>query len=346
MNLLRSGLAVLLFGLLACTGQRADKAPPSADDLVILRDYELRTGDADPQATWSPSGRWILARSQRSLLVMREGALRRHRLTAGRRAGWATWINNNNVIMGPDEWFIETPDGHIVPPSEGLVVFTFDITEGLIDEREFGEGGWRPRPWGDDIIVQLRNMIFRYDHRGEGELYDEGFFPVPQRHGESIAIQTTPMIRSDLWTGKKGLGDLLIRWSAGENQLVRGLVEAHWMPDGGLLATRLAALPEDVEHWWRVGTDLVEVAGPGAEPRVIHPGGRDGDPHPFLPLVALVGADERVRVVDRAGAGERILCAGRRPRWSPDGRQLMVETRKEGEGLATLRIFVFKMPER
>ncbi|MFW5845329.1 MAG: hypothetical protein ACOCXJ_03795 [Planctomycetota bacterium] len=339
-------VAPLLLLMVACGGGGSRPlADADVNQFLELRTYRLETGDVDPQPEWSPDGRWLLVRSERSLLLLHESGRRRHRVHGGRRPGHPAWIANDRIVFGPDEWFSTSDDGRIVIPTEGLVVVGVEAGGIMNHIGDLTDGAWRPEPWGPDIIAQRGGHLIRYDSAGRGELYDEGYFAVPHPEDtDAIAFQTTPMVAPDHWTGKQSLGHLVVRWPDRSVTLHEGLVEAAWTGDDGIVATRLAGLPPDPARWWSVDTEVVHIAGPEAEPVVVMQGARHPSPHPDAPVVAVHGPDDAIYLCDRDGGYQRqIEASGRAPYWSPDGYRLAMEQVDPDGGSVELAVKVFKI---
>jgi hypothetical protein len=323
---------VLLAAVLLTACGSSSRATVNGDDLLQLRRYRLRLADPDPQASWSPSGSWILARWGRGLTLLREGARQQFRLDNARRPGHPVWMSDNLIAVGDEEWFTKTDEGRIIMPSQSIRLFDVKPGTGITNPRDLADAsGWRPRPWQGKIVVQSANTIRVYDELGNGQPYDEAFFPAPQRNGAGMIVQSLPVIAEDHWTGHAGLGELVIRWPDAPTQLVPACVEARWTPQGGVIATRLLETPPAEQPWWQADCELVHIPEPGAEPVVILPKGYWGDAHPTLPIIA--GADSGNNVVlvhaDGGGVIREVAQDAARPQWSSDGDKLCFEVPSE-----------------
>ncbi len=118
-----------------------------------------------------------------------------------------------------------------------------------------------------------------------------------------------------------------MRWRPGAVDLIHAAVEPRWCADGSLLATVLRADPPAKGPWWKSGTDVVWLSGPGAAARLLAHDARDAAPHPTRALVAVASNAGRVLLVTRDGAKSVDFCAGCRPRWNFDGTRLLVQDR-------------------
>ncbi|MFW5845154.1 MAG: hypothetical protein ACOCXJ_02910 [Planctomycetota bacterium] len=335
-------LALLLL-LTACGGSRPTV---SADDLLQLRRYRLELGDPEPQASWSPSGRWLLARWGRGLAMVREGMRHVHRLENARRPGWPVWLSDSLVAVGAEEWFVTTPEDRVVPPSQSIRLLDAIPGTGFRNPRDLADAsGWRPRPWQGDIVAQSANAIWVYDASGTGRLYDEAFFPAPQRNGDGMIVQSRPVIAPDHWTGGEGPGELVIRWPDAPVQLVPGCILGRWTPQGGVLAIRLTAAPPATGPWWSGGSEVVHIPAPGAEPIPLLANAHFADAHPILPLIACADNGGNIVLVHADGSGviAEVAEHGERPLWSPDGRDLCFEVPTEDGTAKDLMVVVYKL---
>lgn len=316
-------LAAALAALAAC-GTRDPVATPA--DVSIIRSYGWTPEVADPQPAWSPNDHRVAVRAANGLAILGgDDGVRApevYRSTERRETHGLAWINPEQVVFGPSRHVEKLPDGRVVPLVEGLTMVTLGSTP---VRRQLTRLGFRPRVGPGRIFAQAEDKILSITEDGGIEEFGPGFFAEPQREGGAIAWQETPITETDHWTGRDGPGALVVRWKPGTaDQLPRG-VQPRWCHDGSLAATVVRATPPAAEPWWRIGTDVVRLAGPGATPVVVARDARDPAPHPTQPIIAVTGADGGAWLVSHDGTSSVRIADGCRPQWSFDGLRLLVE---------------------
>ena len=342
-------LAPVCLCLVACGGGGGPRSTfrpraPQAiavDDPRIVRDQSWDAAVAQPQAEWAPDSYVIAARSVQGLMLVREGVGSVAYRTDDGSSPWnpGFW-GADRLVAGPRPEVTLNQDGHLTPPATGLIVSHF-TGDALQRPQTLSGSGYRPRPWGDVVVCSLENRILLIDEDGEDEIFVEGFLPEPQPRGPGIAWQETPVFERDYWTGQEGLGDLIIRWEPGVVDVLPRGVHPRWTPWGGLVATQLHAAVSEQGDWYRGGSDVVHIPGPGQEPVVIARDAHLAEPHPLAPFAVVVGNDGRVHLVELDGSAQRLFVdLGERPRWSDDGKRLILEEpHPEDARSRTLRIY-------
>lgn len=328
-------LAVVCLILTACggggEGPRSHFKPRepqaiSVDDPRIVRDSSWDAAVAQPQAEWAPGSYMIAARSIQGLMLVREGVGSVAYRTDDGSSPWdPRFWGEDRLVAGPEARITLNEDGHITAPPSGLLVSAFS-GDALQRPKVLSESGYRPRPWGQYVVCSSENRILLIDQRGKEEFFVEGFMPEPQADGPGIAWQETPVFTHDYWTGNEGTGDLVIRWEPGVVDILPRGVHPRWTPWGGIVATRLHGDVPARGDWYAVGSDVVHIAGPGVKPVVVMADAHLGEPHPLAPFAAVVANDGRVHLAELDGSAQRLFVdLGERPRWSDDGKRLMLE---------------------
>ncbi|MDA3963702.1 MAG: hypothetical protein PF961_23180 [Planctomycetota bacterium] len=318
----------------------------NVDDVVVLRDFSLSTTVAKPQASWAPNSYMLLARSVKGLMLMRAGVG-----TAAYRTDDATspfdpyFWGTDLVVLGPEPHIGHDEESErITIPPTGLMVaeFTGDALQRPV---KLTEQGYRPRPWGERVVYSVEDEIVLTDLSGEEEDFVAGFLPEPQPRGPGIAWQTKPVFSYDYWTGKRGNGDLVVRWRSSVVDTIADAVHPRWTPWGGIMYTALKGSVPATGSWWTQGSDVMHVAGPGEKPQVIMRDAHWIEPHPRLRVAAITANDGRVHLVDlETGATRFFIARGERPRWSHDGRRLMLEEpNADDPSITDLHIYVLKL---
>ena len=338
----------LVLILTACGRGGPDVGDASASEFRSVRVLDWSTTVPDPEAEWNPDSYTIVARSVQGLMVVTEG-LGGSRFFASpdgitakddRAIHEPQWLTDGAVIFGGNPTLSREDDGRILLPGLGLKVASFNRS-GISQVRDFAEHAYRPRIWGHKIVACIENRIIVYDKQGKHEIFAEGFLPEPQRDGDGIMWQETPVFTPDWWTGTEGVGSLVIRWEPGKVDLIERAVEARWTAAGGVVATVIRGQPGEAP-WFTPGTDVVHISGPGAKPEVILPGGRNPEPHPLHRVVAASNERGELVLFDLDGSDVRVIAErGRRLRWSYDGRRLLAQEPEPERDACTLRIHVF-----
>jgi len=338
--------ALALVTLSACAARHG----PPPDRYTILRSYGWESTVPEPQAEWNPASYAVLARAAAGFALLEEGGGKQvyYASLEGRTMSNASWLNANQFIFGPELNAIRTPDGAVVPSTAGLEVVT--LRGGQQPEpKHLAKVGWRPRPWGTQVICQVADTVQLVDNSGNMSEFTKGFNAEPQPSGEGICWMEKPLLEPDYWTAKPGLGQLVIRWKPGVYTSVPAVVEARWTAAGGVVATVLHAAPPATGPWWKAGTELVHISGPGAKPVVIAVEAHAPAPHPQVDVVAATANDGRLLLIDLAGRPQAVLAEmGERPRWSADGARLLTEEpliaegdkKKQKEDLKFLRVYL------
>jgi hypothetical protein len=335
-------LALAALGLSSCQPRTA----VDPNGLSVIRTYRFDSVVSDPQPAWNPASYMIVARTLEGFALLQEGAGRQEYFASeeARQTWYPAWANRDQFVFGPMRNVTAVGDGRVVASTDGLTVVTVE-DNGLkcsVTRTVLASLGFHPRPLGDRIYAQAENKMVIVDHDGKVADAGEGFFPEPQADGPGIAWQETPLTESDAWTGKSGRGRLFVRWKPGVVSEIPGGCEARWTATGGLVCTVLRADPPADRPWWTVGTDVVYLAEPGAEPVVVAKNARAAAPHPKEALIAVADAAAGIRLVSlrQPQAAEVLLAvAGSAPAWSFDGlRLLAVEPKGDGPGTIVVRV--------
>jgi hypothetical protein len=123
-------------------------------------------------------------------------------------------------------------------------------------------------------------------------------------------------------------------------------VQPRWSSNGGLAATILRADPVPGISWWKAGTDVVYISGPGKPPVVICADARDPAPDPVQPLSAVATTAGTVLVLSENGKERFEVGPGCNPQWSSDGTRLAVEDAPTEQPKSTNHITVFVLAIR
>jgi hypothetical protein len=321
-------LAAALARAMAGCGTRPQVVAPT--DFSIIREYHLDADVVDAQPAWSPIDYRVLARSSNGFVLLQgdDGphAGDRYRSIEGRESHFPAWINAKQVVFGPSRNADVAADGRVMPTTQGLTVVTLGRDP---SQRQISKNGYRPRIGQGRIFAQFEDHILVIDERGGIEDFGRGFFAEPQRVGEGVAWQETPVCEPDYWTGKPVRSNLIIRWHPGVVDQVTAGLQPAWTADGALAATVVRADPAPGRPWWKSGTDVIFMSHPGAVPLIIAHDARDAAPCPTQPVIAVSTNAGRVALVSRDGTTSVELCDGSHPQWSHDGTRLLVEPAPE-----------------
>jgi hypothetical protein len=316
-----AGLA--LFALAGC-GSRPPSAAPG--DFSIIRQYGWDCDVADPQAAWSPNDYRVAARSANGFIIVQDETGQKpaetYRSVERRESHFLAWINPDQVVFGPDRNADKLADGRVVAVPEGLTVVTIGRAP---QQRQLTKLGYHPRVGQGHIFAQAEDRLLRIDETGAIEEFGRGFLPEPQRVGDGVAWQETPVLSDDWWTGKPVRSNLIIRWKSGRADQLPAGVQPCWSADGGLAATTLRADPQPGQYWWKAGSDVVFIAGPGRPAVLVARDARDPAPHPTQPVIAVSTNEGKVALVSRDGAQRVDIADGCNPHWSWDGTRLLIE---------------------
>jgi hypothetical protein len=319
------GLAFIGCVLLTLTACGRQVPPPEA--FHVLREYGFNATVADPEPTWNPSNYQILVRAAGGFAILDEGGGRQEYFAGKEKREYhhAAWLDAHRFIVGPNSNIITTEEGRIVPNTDGLRILSV-LPGRPVDVREFALVGYWPRPWNDGIIAQVEDKISIYDANGKRREFGVGFNPIPQRKGVGVAYQETPIFEKDYWTAKTPLGALVIRWRPGVITTIPAATEACWTAQGGVVATKLTTLPKPGEDWPMAASTLVYSAGPDVAIKEIGTGLAHPDCHPAWPLVVANDVEGQVVLISLTTGERRIIAKqGDYPRWSGDGRRLLVQ---------------------
>ncbi|MBA3707567.1 MAG: hypothetical protein H0W83_01960 [Planctomycetes bacterium] len=324
----RLAVVACIAALGALSGCAARPTASLPEDFEIIRSYGWDTSVADPEASWSPATNKVVARDAGGFVILLEGdtgtGRQRFASKERRETHHPVWINEQEVVFGPSANAERLPDGRVVPASEGLTVVTLNGATPL--QKLLSKVGYRPRIGKDRIFAQVEDHIVTIDEFGGKEDFGPpGFFAEPQRDGDGVCWQETPVTEPDWWTGKPVRSNLVIRWSWRQVDQLPGGLEPRWTNSGGVVATVLRAEPASGQPWYEVGTDVVHIAGPKRAPVVVAHNARDASPHPTQPVIAVATPDGRIAIVSCDGTHRVDIAEGRHPQWSPDGTRLLVE---------------------
>ncbi len=324
------GFPSLLLLMSGCFGRQAagPVVPPAKPaDVSIIRSYGWDVDCDDPQAAWGPSDYQVLARSSRGFVIYTSEdattSAQQYRSLERRESWYPAWVNAGQVVFGPQQNVERLDDGRVVPLVEGLTLV--DLGAKPVN-KQLCSVGFRPRVGSGFILAQSEDRILRIDEQGQVSEFGRGFYGEPQRGGEGVAWQETPVFETDWWTGQPVRSNLDIRWHPGQVDLLHGGVQPAWCANGALVATVLHGDPVPGRPWWIGGSDVELVPGPGKPARLIAPDARDGAPHPKEPLVAVTTRDDQIALVSSDGTLHSILCDGCCPHWSADGMRLLVQS--------------------
>jgi len=334
--------AIALLSSACSQQQRPTPGGAAPQDFVYLRHDFFEVNVRRPQAEWNPAEHSMLARARQGVVVL-AGSHRIRLLTVEEFAPWhPQWINQRQIVFGPDPVPTQEEDGTLVPSSEELLIADLD-RDGIVDRRRSEKAAARPRPWGKRIVASYLSRIVLIDRRGREELFGEGFAPEPEREGEGIAWRNKPLFQADHWTGVEGVGELIIRWRPGMVDVQPGGLLPRWTPWGGICYTVLQAPPPAEGPWYQPGSAVYHRSGPHAEPVLLMADAHACDPHPTHGVAAVVSNAGPVYLVSLDGRDKlRIADRGERPRWSADGRRLMLrEPHEDIEQASILRVHIF-----
>ena len=335
-------LLVLILAMVSCA-----RPAPRPDQVTVIRDYGWDTTVDEPQPAWNPASYQVVVRAAGGFAVLDEGKGRQEYFLGQEHRSYAppVWIDPRRFVVGSPTNVITTKDGRVVPAAQGVQIVTMR-TGANADVRELGVVGYRPRPWQDQVVVQVEDKIMIYPPNGKLVEFGPGFYAEPQRQGPGIAWQETPVYDRDHWTARPALSDLVIRWRRGAVTTIPRAVEPRWTAAGGVIAYQLdQAPPTDGKPWWEgVSCRLVHLKGEGGGLVVIGDDLLHADPHPAWPMLAANDREGRVVLVSLQDGSRRVLAeAGSFPQWSADGRRLLIqETVLAGAqaGRIYLRVYV------
>ncbi len=323
--------------------------PAGVDDFQILREYGWDMPLADPQAAFNPQNNQVAAHAPDGFAVLDEGGGKQgfFRGQSGREGFWPEWIHGYQFVIGGSANAEKLADGRVVPPTEGLTVISVR-DDGTVRERQLARVGFRPRYWAarKRIVAQIENKLWLFDQEGEGEDYGEGFYAVPQRKGDGLAYQETPVFEADHWTAKPVLGRLFVQWGD-RNRVseIPGAVEPSWTATGGVVATALRGDPAKDQPWYHAPTELVHLGGQGHRVETIVADLHGPAAHPTQPIVAATTKDGRLVLVSLVDKRVRELApVGAHAQWNHDGTRLMAqEPVLDKPDASYLRVYVFKI---
>lgn len=331
-------------GITAC----AHRTVVDPDGVEVIRSYRFACNIPDPQPAWNPQTYLIAARTLGGFALLQEGQGRQELFesTESRQTWFPAWIDRERFVFGPMRNVTAVADGRVVPTTDGLTVVTVQ-DNGLkceVRREVLSSTGFRPRPADGQVYAQVEDKMISIDLTGKVTDAGQGFYAEPQRGGQGIAWQETPVFETDQWTGRTGPGQLLIRWRKGEVTAVPGGCEPRWTADGGVVCTVLRGPPLADRAWWSAGTDVWYIPARGELPVLVAKDARTADPHPREPVAAVTDGSAGVRLVSlrEPRAPEKLLTAtGSAPRWSADGTRLLTVERK-GDQESTIVVHVIK----
>ncbi|NRA37761.1 MAG: hypothetical protein HRU15_06450 [Planctomycetes bacterium] len=349
---------IVLCVLQSCSnGGRAahgDLVDIDVESFKTLRDYHLPTQDFDPQPNWAINDNRIIVRSKRGIGILDEGRDRQkfYNLKDARRIGWPTWLDDDRIMLASPSYMVVPKDIDLnnedikTRATESHVSMAIVRAFGLKMEEDrilHGVSSYYPRRINQrSVMAQKGESIVVITTRGEIDIYDQGFFAQPQTGGTGVAFQTVPVTEVDYWTGKKGNGDLIVRWKENHVSIFPNLIQARWCSDGGVLATRLNGIPSKPELWNRVDSDIVYIAPGSDEAAVVLQHAHSPSPHPYSQIAAVFVAQEGIFLLDYTDKNTKILVPdGLRPQWNFDGSRLLTEI-KANDKTTHLRVWVFQ----
>lgn len=344
----RSGLLLALILLVVGCGGPRQRPPVDLDGITLLRDYGWDMALAEPQAVWHPTSYRLLARRASGLELLDEGQQRQVVKTPdATKVVDPQWLDEERFVYGPHPFPTVGEDGRLLLPNYGLMIGRTE--QGYFKHIEpLTSAGYRPRPWRyGRIVFSLNDQIRLVDWRGREEPYDRGFSPEPQPGRTGIAFQTVPLEQTDHWTGQERPGALVVRWRPGAVQTFPGGHDPVWVPgDGGLVYTLTRELTAaEADGVWR--SSIMHVAGPDAQPELVHGGANQPAVHPTRDLIACRDADGRIVLTALSGGGAiRVISdSGYEPAWSFDGKRLLVREPHAGsDERSHLRVYVLQFP--
>lgn len=342
-----AALAVVVLTAGAATSC-AHRSVVDPDGIEAIRTYRFACNIPDPQPAWNPQTYLIAARTLGGFALLQEGQGRQELFesTESRQTWFPAWIDRDRFVFGPMRNVTSVADGRVVPATDGLTVVGVEDNGLKCSVRRdiLAKIGFRPRPADGRVYAQVEDKMISVDLAGKVSDAGEGFYPEPQRGGQGIAWQGTPILEADLWTGRTGIGQLFIRWRKGEVTTVPGGCEARWTADGGVVCTVLRGAPQADRPWWSAGTDVWYIPARGHEPVLVAKDARTAEPHPREPIVAVTDGTAGVRLVSlrEPRAQEKLLVAtGGSPRWSADGTRLLTVER-QGDQQSVIVVHVLK----
>lgn len=333
------GTVIMLIGV-GCGGRSGGSSGDiTPDDLILTRSYVWSVPVQPAQPAWHPERLQLVTRGASAIQLFEEGDPNPIRMRVGTQNELfdPVWADADHVVFGPRTTIERGEDGRLVIPSAGVWQVRVRM-DGIEDPERISDVGYRPRVWGDDILVAQEDQLLIADG-DTPELYDNGFEAMPDPAGERLAFHTRPLRSVDWWTGIQGPGELVIRWGDEVVDVIPGGIEAAWCPWGGIVVTVSDSVPTGDEQ-----TQLVYIAEPGAEPVVLGSDLREPAPHPTQPVIAAVFGDDEIVFlgIDRSRM-RRTEWRGRRPQWHPRGLRLLTEQPDAATGRVRLRIHVFTM---
>jgi len=320
------GLAATCLAALGCHPPPRPVAVVHPGDFSIIRSYGWDTEVVNPQPLWSPDDYRLVVRDAGGFEILSgdDGTTPPdvYRSVEGRDSFFPIWLDSDHVLFGPSHNVERLSDGRIVPDVQGL---TKVLIGSKPENKQFCALGFRPRLGGHGtIFVQSEDHIVTVDPLGQSQEFGPGFYAQPQAGGDGVAWQETPVFETDWWTGKPVRADLVIHWPKGQVDLLMAGVEPAWCSDGGLVATVLRSDPTPGMSWWKAGTDVVHLAGPGAAPVKICSDAREPACDPRLPIIAVTTTAGEVVLYSEDGTQSKDLGPGSCPVWSFDGTRLAV----------------------
>jgi hypothetical protein len=324
---MRAAIFLAVAALALASSSCEHRAPPAAPaDFSVIRDYGWDTDVAEPQAAWSPNDYRVLSRSADGFVVLRDESGQRpvdsYKSVERRETHFPAWINGEQVVFGADRNADKLPDGTVVPVPDGLTLVELGAKP---VQKQLAKIGFHPRVGRGAVYAQSEDRMLIIDEQGGVGEFGRGFYPEPQRDGDGIAWQETPVISEDWWTGKPVRANLIVRWREKKVDTIPSAIQPRWSADGGIAATVLRGDPPSAKRWWKAGSDVVWIAGPGQAPVIVAYDARDPAPHPTQPVIAVATNAGKILLVSRDGKQRAELGDGCNPQWSWDGTRLLVE---------------------
>ena len=335
--------------LVAVVGGCAQRTVLDPEGVGIIRTYQFSCTVADPQPAWNPQTEMLVVRSINGFGLLQEGRGRQEYFDSveSRQTWHPAWINRDQFVFGPQKNVITLIDTRVVAATDGLSLVNIQ-DNGLkcdITRDQLSKIGFAPRPAGNVVYAQVEDSMIIIDREGNRSDAGQGFGLEPQINGPGICWRDTPLGEVDHWEGKAGRGILFIRWGKGLITEIPGGCQARWTANGGVVCTVMRQVPSPNKPWWTGGADVVYVAGPNDEPRVVAKDCRSPAAHPSQPLIAVADGAAGVRLVSLRSPPpppQLLTAIGSEPLWNHDGSRILAVDRSDDGKPAMITVYVLK----